>query len=259
MLEQKILAERGKLMIQSHILESKIKTYPEGELLCVRNGKYVKWFKSNASTPLYISKSNHQIAKALAVKKYYSLQLKEILYEITLLNHYLEEIQKCKMKSCTLLDETSPYKELLTSHFQTFPEELLQWQTASYETNTNHAAHLIHKTLSGHNVRSKSEVIIANALFSNGIPYRYECGLYLGDTQFFPDFTIRHPKTLTTFYWEHFGMMSNHSYCENAFNKLKIYSNNDILPSIQLITTYETQMHPIDSEKVQQLIQEYFL
>ena len=113
--------------------------------------------------------------------------------------------------------------------------------------------------MSGQKVRSKSEVIIANTLYINKIPYRYECGIHLEDILLFPDFTILHPKTMELFYWEHFGMMNNNAYSENAFNKLKIYGNHGIIPSINLITTYETQYYPIDSEKINQLINEYFL
>lgn len=35
--------------------------------------------------------------------------------------------------------------------------------------------------------------------------FRYECLLKLGDSAYYPDFTIKHPKTGKTYYWEHFG------------------------------------------------------
>ena len=43
-----------------------------------------------------------------------------------------------------------------------------------YKCNPSHPENLIHKTMQGHLVRSKSEVIIANTLYMNQIPYRYE-------------------------------------------------------------------------------------
>ena len=48
-------------------------------------------------------------------------------------------------------------------------------------------------TLKGESVRSKSEVIIANELFTANISYEYEKPLYLEgyDSPFLPDFTIR--------------------------------------------------------------------
>ena len=39
----------------------------------------------------------------------------------------------------------------------------------------------------------------------------------------YPDFTIRHPMTGETFYWEHFGIMDDSQYCNNALSKLQRY------------------------------------
>lgn len=53
-------------------------------------------------------------------------------------------------------------------------------------------------------------------------------------------------------------MMSDATYRDHAFNKMKLYGNYNIFPSVNLITTYETKSHPINSYKVEQLIQENF-
>lgn len=121
------------------------------------------------------------------------------------------------------------------------------------------SGNLIHTTLAGHKVRSKSEVIISNLLYTNQIPYRYEAVLPLKEFTAYPDFTILHPVTNKIFYWEHFGMMDNAPYCDTACNKLKTYCYNGIFPSMQLITTYETSKCPISTDQVQQIITQYFL
>lgn len=97
------------------------------------------------------------------------------------------------------------------------------------------------------------------ALFSHQIPFRYECELILGTHVLYPDFTIRHPKTGNVYYWEHFGLMDNPSYCRNVSLKLQEYSLNGIIPSIQLITTYETNKHPLNPEIIEKIINHYFL
>ena len=55
-----------------------------------------------------------------------------------------------------------------------------------------------------------------------------------------------------------FGMMDVPTYSDNAFNKLKQFSYYGIIPGINLITTYETKQHPIDSGKIMQLVTTYF-
>lgn len=115
------------------------------------------------------------------------------------------------------------------------------------------------KTVAGIRVRSKSEALITMLLYTNKIPFRYECALTLGETTVYPDFTIRHPETKKTFYWEHFGLMDQPYYAQNTYSKLKLYTDHGIYPSIHLLTTYETQDHPLDSLLVENLIQTYFL
>jgi exodeoxyribonuclease V alpha subunit len=69
----------------------------------------------------------------------------------------------------------------------------------------------IHRTLSNHMVRSKSEALIANILFKENIPFQYEVPLYAPDGTFYiPDFTIQYNGE--TWYLEHLGMLENEEY-----------------------------------------------
>lgn len=193
-----------------------------------------------------------------------SYQIKTIQYiritkELKLLNNLLQNIYKINENPSTLLENSSPYKHLLDSKFNSFSEAINEWIYTPFEHNSYYPEFLLHKTLQGHFVRSKSEAIIANTLFLNNIPYRYEAALHFDDITFYPDFTICHPQTLNIIYWEHFGLMDKLQYREKAFNKLREYGNNDIIPSINLITTFETAQHPLDSSKINTLIHETFL
>lgn len=186
----------------------------------------------------------------MALKKYYSLLLFETEEELSLLKSYKKKLSSSSLSkplSTDLLADSSPYYPLLQSYFakDKLPVSAQKWCAESYETNSSHPEHLIHTTLAGHKVRSKSEVIIANLLYTNHIPYRYEAALPLKEFTAYPDFTIMHPVTNKIFYWEHFGMMDNAPYCDTACNKLKTYCYNGIFPSMQLITTYETSKCPI--------------
>ena len=119
--------------------------------------------------------------------------------------------------------------------------------------------HLKHKASSGNMVRSKSEVLIDHILTTNKIPFRYECALELDGTILYPDFTILHPRTNKIYYWEHFGMMDKEFYNKNVGSKLQTYISHGIIPSIDLITTYETDIHPLDISGLEMIVQEYFL
>lgn len=139
------------------------------------------------------------------------------------------------------------------------PKKFYSWMYDKYPRNSSYPENLIHKTYAGQMVRSKSEALIANALFLNKIPYRYENIIELNEISFAPDFTILHPKTEELYYWEHPGMMDYPAYVEKVFNKLKVYVNNGMIPSVNLILTYETRKNPLDIEIVEKTIEEYFV
>ena len=262
---QNLDSRLSKLQAQRDYLRHKLSTFPEGELSIQKNGSYHRWIIKTEEKKTYCPKSNRSLAELMALKKYYSLLLLEVEEELSLLNSYKNNFSSASrstdLSASDLLSEASPYYELLQTHFakNKLPVSVQKWCAEVYETNNSHPENLIHTTLAGHKVRSKSEVIIANLLYTNGIPYRYEAALVLNEMTIYPDFTILHPTSQQLFYWEHFGMMDKSNYCDAACNKLKSYCYNGIYPSMQLITTYETGKVPIRSEQVQQIISQYFL
>ena len=147
---------------------------------------------------------------------------------------------------------------MLEKHFIPMNKELRKWQSDDYERSNKHEESLIIKGTQGKMLRSKSEAIIDMMLYKNGIPFRYEEKLVLDRIILYPDFVIRHPVTGAYYYWEHFGMMDEEAYRNHACDKVKLYCANGIIPSINLITTYETKRHPLSVEKVEWTIQEYF-
>ena len=54
-------------------------------------------------------------------------------------------------------------------------------------------------------------------------------------------------------------MMDNPNYSKKVVSKLQLYISNGIIPSIQLITTYETKENPLSSEVVEKIVEHYFL
>jgi hypothetical protein len=259
-----LIHRKEHLLKKKNFLLNEVSKLPDGSISYCRNkGTYIDWFYLKNGTRKYLQKSQKELAKALALKKYYELMLHEISEEIAFIETYQKKLSSTlpREKSTDLLTDSSPYYPLLQSYFakDKLPVSAQNWCAESYETNHSHPEHLIHTTLAGHKVRSKSEVIIANLLYTNHIPYRYEAALPLKEFTAYPDFTIMHPVTNKIFYWEHFGMMDNAPYCDTACNKLKTYCYNGIFPSMQLITTYETSKCPISTDQVQQIITQYFL
>ncbi len=104
-------------------------------------------------------------------------------------------------------------------------------------------------TLKGEYVRSKSELIIANELYVNQIPYEYEKPLYLKGRSYpvHPDFTIYTPQQNLTVYWEHCGLMGNEEYRAKWEHKRQAYERSKISEwNKNLIVTYEYKGNDLD-------------
>lgn len=228
-------------------------------MFCSHNGKYTKWYYRNEKRQIYIPKSNRPLAEALAAKKYLQLRLQDLITEKASIDSYLKNHKSNPLTSDQFLMNSPEYQELLSSFFTPTSLEISAWLNSPFEKNLRFPEQIIHRTISGIYVRSKSEALIATLLYTHKIPFRYECALHLGELTFYPDFTIMHPITHKIYYWEHFGLMDDSQYCQKTFSKLEFYASHDILPSHQLITTFENKTNPLDSEYVNSLIEHYFL
>lgn len=120
---------------------------------------------------------------------------------------------------------------------------------------------LIHRTSKGLAVRSKSELILAEAFASAGLAFEYEKPLTLGGSTRYPDFTIEDEISGRTFYWEHLGMLARDDYRQSWEKKLRWYRSNGILPLGEakfgdpaLVTTTDSAESGLDLMQVKKLI-----
>lgn len=148
--------------------------------------------------------------------------------------------------------EFSDIARRFTSLFEA--PDIVEYKKRFYEKG------LIHKTARGELVRSKSEVIIADALFDKKIEYDYEKPLDLGEDGIKrPDFTIEDVESGTLFYWEHCGMMTDQGYRRRWESKQAVYKKHGIVEGENLIVTENKPDGNIDSQAIRVLIERYLL
>ena len=119
----------------------------------------------------------------------------------------------------------------------------------------------VHRTHRGELVRSKSEVIVANALDAERIEYTYEQLLDLADGrgEVLPDFTVEDEATGETWYVEHAGMLDDDRYRHRWEIKLGRYRKAGILPEEEggnLVIT--TERDGIDSAALRERFRRLF-
>lgn len=121
---------------------------------------------------------------------------------------------------------------------------------------------LIHKTRRGDSVRSKSEVIIADLLYSKGIDYKYEAPFIGSDgSRRYPDFAFEDAELGLQIYWEHLGMMQQPDYRRRWEAKLAWYRAQGVLPYVDgggpngtLIITQDDAQGGIQSNEIERLV-----
>ena len=254
--EQKV--RRQQVQSQINKLEKQLTHFPPGHIICIQNGKYIKMQHILDGKPTTISTKNQEFAKKLMQKKYLDACLHDLNAEKKAIDSYIQQYQHYTSKVDQLLQKPA-YEKMLNASMKPMSQELADWAAEPFETNPSHPEQLRHSCMSGHIVRSKSEALIDQSLYTHQIPFRYECQLKLGEVTVFPDFTVRHPQSGEFFIWEHFGKIDTPSYAQNAFQKMQLYTASGYIPTINLITTYETKDHPLTAKKIEDIVQQYFL
>lgn len=132
-------------------------------------------------------------------------------------------------------------KTLLDAEVYELSEKEKAWAAADYDKNTYKPEYLKYQCMDGTKVRSKSERIIADMLSRHRILYRYEAGIEVDGTVYYPDFTILR-RDGTQVLLEHFGLMEKQEYSYKTYLKLEQYRKLGYKQHSNLICTYEEDL-----------------
>jgi len=220
-----------------------------------------------------------ELARSLAQKNYY--EKLQSLCEQWLIGLKKVETQVLNLPSETKIFPRQPARRNLVTPLDsemTYEEYLEKWKAVEYKGKAFAENSVVIKTNRGELVRSKSECLIANKLDSMGIPYRYEYPVSLkvnavksvetaegeslkfqkeSTVTVFPDFTVPGLDRREIII-EHFGLMDDPEYAENAVRKMNLYAMNGFFPGENLLVTYETCNCPLDIQIFENEILRFF-
>ena len=229
---------------------------PEGNLLVApgtreTNFRYYLREKPSDRIGVYLNAGQAKTKKKYATKKYYKELIKRAEKEIRMLKklqqNYIEDSIVSTYRDIGLA--ITKFIEPINIDNETFAKA---WENEPYEglgfdenDNTSYYSDRHER------MRSKSELLIANALNVRNIPYKYECPLFLPNGQkIYPDFTILDVKNRKVKYWEHLGRMGDMSYVSKNLWKLDEYRRLNIRIGINLFVTYENGINAIATEDI---------
>ena len=188
----------------------------------------------------YISKKNTDLIKELAQQQYDREVVKAAGEEKRVIEwireHYPEKTPE------SIYDALSPERRaLVTPIVETDEEYAEKWLAVPFTPNSYPKEDTGLVTERGEVARTRAEYIIANELYKNGVPYRYEAPLYLrGRGTVYPDFTVLNVRTRKEYVWEHMGMLTDPDYADDNLPKLESYEENGYFPGENMILTVET-------------------
>ena len=206
---------------------------------------------------VYICEKDVCVAKDLAQKDYNRKVVSSAQKELKAIDRYLASCPKVQAEEIyeKLHEER---RKIVNPIKKTERQYVEEWEKVKYSGKPFEEGIPEMCTARGEKVRSKSEMIIADLLDRENIPYRYEYPIKIkGWGVFYPDFTALNIKKRKEIYWEHLGMMDDAAYAENALQKIALYEQNGILPNDNLILTYETKKNPINRKIIKLMIEQY--
>lgn len=251
----KKLNEYEKMKVKA---ERSLKKAPKGSLVLSSSHGMVQYYfkdEGNKKKRTYIDKTQTELVAALAQKEYDIALQKEISKQEQQI-HKVLRILPTKEVEDLFKNLHVGRKKFVTPHFMTDEKYVEQWLKVKYKGKPNYDEFLKYTTEKGESVRTKSEKIIADKLYTMGIPYRYEYPVKLkGYGTVYPDFTILKVSERKEIYYEHFGLMEKPEYCEKALHKLQTFARNGIVLGQNLIATFESEDVPLDVHILEEMLE----
>ena len=240
--------------------QKNLETAPDGRIEASKRGKSCQYYAVTPEIPqgFYVRKDKFSLAKALAQKTYDKAVLAKAIAELNNLKSLLAVRENGTVEE--VFETLAPARQaLITPIFLPDKQFVEAWKSTPYEPKPFTEDTTSFFTSKGERVRSKSEILIADALNRFHIPYRYEYPAQLGKTTVYPDFMCLNVRERKEIYWEHFGLLDDHDYRENVISKMKAYITSGIFFGDRLIITAETYRSPLDMQVVSRIIKRYLL
>ncbi len=219
------------------------------------SGKYCFIMKNKNDTTGRRTKDARTI-HILATKQYYRKVLRSAETELKQIDKLLEtETEHSIANIYSNMSKTR--KDLVKPLETTINEQIQSWLSNNEASLPIKPGSYAVMTKRGDLVRSKAEMMIADALFDSNIPYKTDVEFAVDNFRsYWVDFEIINPNTGEKYYWEHLGMMDKADYVNKNIGKLEYYASKGVYPGKNLILTFEDGDHKIDGRHIQRIIRD---
>lgn len=231
------------------------------KLRIIRNHNSLQYYivsENDKPNGRFLPRAQIRKASAIAQRDYNAAAAAILKRDIATIDNFLAAFHPEELNKA--FTELHPGRRVLVAPVREPDEDFIaRWRHIPYTGKPFEINAPEHYTASGVRVRSKSEIIIADALDRASVPYRYEHPTSVkGWGTLYPDFTCLDIRTRKEIIWEHFGLMGDPDYTENAIQKIAHYAASGYTLGKSLIATFESGTTPLSAKQVQGYIKAYF-
>ena len=254
---REFLTERYELLSKLIAeLDRKIKLFPEGGISVKRHKYGVYYYRTGTGFGEdYLPKKDSGLINDLIQKNYYQRVLASSCKEAAAIKRALDHIPDTFAEDVYEL-LSNDRKALVKPIVKPIEQFVREWQETPYNSKPISDDVPVFVTMKGERVRSKSEQIIADRLYINDIPYKYECPLRVGNRIIHPDFTILRRSDRKELYHEHCGKLDDTKYTKDNLPRINDYILNGF--GDRLFLSFESSVVPLDVRVIDKMINDNF-
>ena len=252
-----------ELQVAIDFLEKRLSKLPRGSLYASTSHGKMQWQCLDNGVKRFLPASALARIEGLAQRKYFGLVLDCLRRQRDALDSLFRDYVPGDLGKIHASMKPE-FRDVVSTLFPSQEEFVAAWKSVRFRGKSLEGSNLV--SADGVKVRSKSELMIADALSGSGIPYRYEFPYKMNwrddsgrvrQIKVHPDFTCLNTRTRQEVVWEHFGMMDDSGYAEDAIKKIDEYERNGFLLGENFVFTMETKAQPLNSRKIQAIIKRY--
>ena len=259
-LSLQVAARLQELQVLRSEKQKALRNAPKGRLRIStsKSGHSHFYLVSNSNlNGVYVPEKELRKVQAVAQRDYDKAILSATIREIELLEKFAQRYKGTEIED-TYNSLNSARKRLVSPAILPDAKYAELWQSLPYKAKSFAEDTPEIYTSRGERVRSKSEVIIADSLDSEGVPFRYEFPLTVkGMGTLHPDFYCLNIHSRKELVWEHFGLMDNPEYASNAVKKIELYDKSGYTLGDKFIATFETSATPLNAKHVRSVIRKF--
>lgn len=244
----------------NYLNKLKLSSYTQS-VRAAKHGKTFQYFLRSSvhdKTGKYVKTKDLHLVKPIIQAEYEKKAIASVNKELKLLKNLINFYEQNKSIEDIFTNFPEGKQAMTEPVVETSEQFLNKWMNKKYTPLPFKDDDPEYFSKKDERMRSKSELLISGIMIDLGIHYVYEMPLKLKNgITIHPDFTIIDAKNGRILYYEHFGLMDNENYVNNAISKILEYQACGYYLGESLLVSFESSQMHLDTKAVQRMLEHF--